>query len=188
MTVEQKIAENAKNADITTAASGFTKTQPTPFNPDELLKKGDKIHMPATPADIKVFTQFFGKADPATGDRNKAEFIVVDVEAVDGSHRAINWFPTSLTKNIWPAQKDASGKVVPAGDGRPVQPKGTAVDLYKSFQGQNKDGKTDVQLGVEALCGHVINITDVTPMDTQKWRNGVAVDEIKSTNLFQYDL
>lgn len=186
MTIEQKIAENAKNADIK-VATGFSKTMPTPFNPDELLHKGDTIIMPASPAELKVFTQYFGQPN-AAGERNSAEFIVVNVRDEKGAIRAINWFPTSLTKNIWPASKGEDGKVKTITENGPISPKGTAVDLYKSFQGKGTADKTDVQLGVEALCGKEIKVSNATPMDVQKWRNGVAVDELKSTNLFEYDL
>lgn len=185
MTIEEKLAENAKNADIKEGV-GFKKSMPTPFNPEDALKQGDVINMPAVGA-LRVFTQYFGEPD-AKGIRPSGEFIVVNVTSTDGTVRAINWFPTSLTKNIWPAQMQPNGKVQTITANGPMNPKGTAVDLYKSFQGKGTADKTDVQLGVEALCSRAIKVTSVTPVDVQRWRKGIAVDELKSTNLFTYDL
>ena len=184
MNITEKKAENAKNKDIQPAAA-FTKTQRAPFSTDDMLQEGDVIlfsELKGKP--LEVNTQYFGTPD-AEGNRASGEFIVVNVRAKDGSIRAINFFPSSFDKQIFEAaEKDGkvelTGNVIPA--------KGTAVDFYKSFQGKEENGKTDVQLGVEALInrGDVI-VAAKTPMKTQKWRNGVAQNALKDTSLFTYN-
>lgn len=187
MKLAERIAENEKNEAIS-EVKGFTKSQPQGLDTDGVLQEGDTILMPAKLP--KVYKQKFGtRIDPAT-DRsveNYAEFIVVEVENEAGEIRAINFFPSSLTKNIWPAEKKGD-TVVTITENGPFNPKGTAVDLYKSFQGKKEEGKTDMQLGVEALLGKKIKITSKTPITVQRWRGGHTVDETRTTNLFVYDL
>ena len=47
MTVIEKVAENAKNKNIS-EVTGFTKSQPTGFDADSILQMDDVIVMPAT--------------------------------------------------------------------------------------------------------------------------------------------
>ena len=188
MKIEERIAQNAKNSAIS-AVAGFSKSQPQGLDTDGVLNENDTILMPATLP--QVMKQSFGmRTDPATGRpvENYAEFIVVEVQAPDGTVRAINFFPSSLTKNIWPAKKQEDGTVITITENGPMNPKGTAVDLYKSFQGKTEEGKTDMQLGVEALLGKKITVVSKTPVDVQRWRNGGTVNELRTTNLFVYDI
>lgn len=183
MTVIEKVAENAKNKNIS-EVTGFTKSQPTGFDADSILQKDDVIAMPATMP--KVYKQKFG--EDAQGNEIYAEFIVVDVEHEGKATRALNLFPSSFTKNIWPSKKNEDGDVELVG-GAPLNPKGTAVDLYKSFQGKvGENGETDMQLGMNALLGKKIKINGQEQIDIQVFRNGKRVNELKKTNLFTYDL
>ena len=187
MNVQERIADNAKNARISEVV-GFSKSQPQGFDTDGILDVGDIIVFPATMP--KVMKQVFGMRRNAAGEpeENYAEFIVVEVVNAKGESRGINFFPSSLTKNIWPAKKEADGKVVNKKDNGPMNPKGSAVDLYKSVAGQGTDEKTDMQLGMELLLGKKVKVENKIPVDAQRWRNGQTVNELRTTNLFEYNI
>lgn len=189
MKMQERIAENAKNSAIS-AVSGFSKSQPQGFDTDGVLQEGDIILMPATLP--QVMKQTFGmRQNPTTGEpeENYAEFIVVDVQDKNGEIRAINLFPSSFTKNIWPAKKEADGTVVTITENGPLNPKGTAVDTYKAEQGKvGEHGETDMELGVRALLGKKIHVVSKTPVEVQRWRNGAPVNDIRTTNLFEYNI
>ena len=63
-----------------------------------------------------------------------------------------------------------------------------AVDLYKSVAGKGTDEKTDMQLGMELLLGKKVKVENKIPVDVQRWRNGGTVNELRTTNLFEYNL
>ena len=187
MNVKEKIADNAKNARISTVAA-FTKSQPQGFDTDGILDAGDTIIFPDTmPAIMK---QTFGMRRNANGqpEENYAEFIVVEVINSKGESRGVNFFPSSLTKNVWPAEKGEDGKVVTITEKGPYNPKGTAVDLYKSVAGKGTQNKTDMQLGMELLLGKKVKVENKTPIEIQRWRNGEPVNELRTTNLFEYNI
>lgn len=187
MNVQERIADNAKNARISEVA-GFSKSQPQGFDTDGILDAGDVIIFPATMP--KVMKQSFGMRRNANGEpeENYAEFIVVEVISSKGETRGINFFPSSLTKNVWPAVKEADGKVLTITEKGPKNPKGTAVDLYKSVAGKGTEDKTDMQLGMELLLGKKVKVESKIPVDVQRWRNGEPVNELRTTNLFEYNL
>lgn len=187
MNVQERIAENAKNANIS-EVSGFSKSQPQGFDTDGILDAGDVIIFPATMP--KVMKQTFGMRRNADGqpEQNYAEFIVVEVINTKGESRGVNFFPSSLTKNVWPAKKEADGKVVTITENGPMNPKGSAVDLYKSVAGKGTADKTDMQLGMELLLGKKVKVENKTPVDVQRWRNGETVNELRTTNLFEYNI
>lgn len=185
MTVQERVSANAKNANIKEAGQGFSKSMPAKFDSDSALLEGDKIYIPAA-GEFKVYTQNFGKN--ARGEDVTAQFIVVKVINKDNVERSINFFPTSLTKNIWPAVKDANGTVETITAGGPKNPNGTAVDAYLAFQGKGTAEKTDMQLGMEALAGKVIEIAKKEMIDTQVYRNGERKNELKQVSLLTYNL
>lgn len=159
---------------------------------DAQLQKGDTIIMPATMP--KIYRQDFGeRTNRNTGKVEKqfAEFIIVNVRNKDGELRAINFFPSSLTKSIWKAHKEGD-TVISDTAGGPLSPKGTAVDLFRSFKGKGDANKTDVQLGMEALLGKEIDIAEAESIDTQRWGqvNGVntRLNELRPSWLYTYDL
>ena len=187
MNVQERIAENAKNANISTVTT-FSKSQPQGFDTDGILDAGDTIIFPATmPAIMK---QVFGMRRNANGEpeQNYAEFIVVEVVNAKGESRGVNFFPSSLTKNVWPAVKNADGTVTTITEKGPMNPKGDAVDLYKSVAGKGTDDKTDMQLGMELLLGKKVKVENKTPVEVQRWRGGNVVNELRTTNLFEYNL
>ena len=104
MNVQERIAENAKNANISEVTT-FSKSQPQGFDTDGILYEGDVIIFPATMP--KIMKQVFGMRRNAAGqpEQNFAEFIVVEVKNSKGESRGVNFFPSSLTKNVWPAKK-----------------------------------------------------------------------------------
>lgn len=172
MTVAEKITENEKNSNITKAAS-FSKGMPPQFDADSMLQKGDKIVIPDTmPA---VYSQKFGS--------NKAEFIVVELIKKDGSKTAFNFFPSSLSKTIFPAEMiDGVAKLkLPV-----MHPTGDVVDHYLSFRGKSEGEKNDVQLAMESMLGWTIEVADDLVVRTQKWVDGVAQNELKDTHVFTY--
>lgn len=184
MTTAERVAENSKNKQISASATGFTKSMPVGFDTDSILGAGDVIVMPATMP--QVYRQIFGVDD--NGEDIYAEFIVVDVEHEGKPTRAINFFPSSLTKNIWESKKNEDGEVERT-EGGPLNPKGTAVDLYTSVQGKTgPNGETDTALGMQLLLNKKIKISDAKQIDTQVFRNGKRVNALKKTNLFTYDL
>ena len=187
MNVQERIAENARNANISTVAT-FSKSQPQGFDTDGILDAGDTIIFPATMPEIKK--QVFGMRRNASGqpEQNYAEFIVVEVINAKGESRGVNFFPSSLTKNVWPAKKEADGKVTTITENGPMNPKGTAVDLYKSVAGKGTDDKTDMQLGMELLLGKRVKVDSKVPVEVQRWRNGETVNELRTTNLFEYNI
>jgi hypothetical protein len=183
MTVVEKQAENAKNKQIK-KATGFTKSQPTGFDTDSILGDGDIVVMPTTMPE--VFQQVFGKDE--NGDDIYGEFIVVDVENPSKATRAINFFPSCMTKNIWESEME-DGEVELVDNGGPLNPKGTAVELYTSFQGKTgNNGETDVQLGVEALLGKRINVKLDRKVKVQVYKDGKRVNRLKDTQLLNYNL
>lgn len=183
MTVVEKVAENGKNKNIQ-SVTGFSKAQPQGFDTDSILGVGDIVEMPATMP--QVYQQKFGV--DADGKPVYGEFIVVNVKHEGKADRAINFFPSSLTKNIWPSQKNADGEVELV-DGRPMQPKGTAVDVYTSVQGTvGAAGETDMQLGVNKLLGKNIHVADAVEVDVQVFRNGKRTNALKKSKVFTYNL
>lgn len=183
MTVVEKQQENAKNKAIK-KANGFTKSQPTGFDTDSVLGDGDVIIMPTTMPE--VFQQVFGQDEK--GDDIYGEFIVVDVENPSKATRAINFFPSSMTKNVWESEM-VDGEVELVDNGGPLNPKGTAVELYTSFQGKTgANGETDVQLGVEALLGKKIGVKLERKVKVQVYKNGARVNRLKDTSLLNYNI
>jgi hypothetical protein len=70
-----------------------------------------------------------------------------------------------------------------------LNPKGTAVELYTSFQGKTgNNGETDVQLGVEALLGKRINVKLDRKVKVQVYKDGKRVNRLKDTQLLNYNL
>lgn len=172
MTVAEKIAENAKNSNIQEVAN-FSKGMPPQFDGDSMLAEGDKIIMPAQMP--KVYQQLFGT--------NKAEFIVVELIKKDGTRTSFNFFPSSLSKTIFPAEMvgDVVKLKLPV-----IHPKGDVVNHYLSFRGKSEGGKNDVQLAMESMLGWTIEITGDEVVKTQKWANGNALNELRDTHVFTY--
>lgn len=172
MTVAEKIQENAKNSNITEVQS-FSKNLPPQFDGDSMLQKGDKIVMPTTMP--KIYSQIFGT--------NSAEFMVVELIKADGSRTAFNFFPSSLSKTIFPAEmvNGVAKLKLPV-----MHPKGDVCNHYLSFRGKKDGDKSEVQQAIESMLGWTIEITGDDVVKTQKWANGVALNELKDTHVFTY--
>ena len=188
MTVEERKKENDKNQKISIVAGGkFTKSMPEQFDSDGILNEGDIIIMPdSMPV---VYSQEFGIRTNADGTTSPAtgEFIIVNVQNIKGEIRAINFFPSSFTKNIWPAVKDALDEVTTVLEDGPLNPLGTAVDKYLESQGKGTENATDMQLGVESLLGKKIKISKKKPVDVQAWKNGSPVNRLRKSYQLTYD-
>ena len=194
MTVEERIALNAKNKDIEDAPNGsFGKSMPPKFDADSVLEVGDVIQIP-NPLP-KVQRRKFGVN--AAGEVSYGEFITVNVQhpvnaalgiTVAKPDRAVDFFPSSFTKNIWRVKKNEQGEVETITEGGPLNPLGTATAMFLSFQGQGTETMTDTQMGMNALAGQSIKVTAKVNHDSQAWRNGVPVNSLRKTAQFTYDL
>lgn len=183
MTVAEREQENLKDGKVK-EVGGFVKQMPTGFDSDGILDVGDVIEFPATMP--KVYQREFAK--DADGNSIFGEFIVLNVKHAGKVDRAVNFYPSSFTKNIWPAKKTADGTVELDAPNGPLTPKGTAVELYLSFKGKSENGKTDVQLGVEALLGKSVKISQKQEIQTQVFRNGKRENALRKTNLLTFDI
>lgn len=183
MTIAEREQENLKDGKVK-EVGGFEKQMPTGFDSDSVLDVDDVIEFPTVFP--KVYQREFAK-DPE-GKPIVGEFIVLNVKHVGKADRAINFYPSSFTKNVWPSKKNEAGEVELDAPNGPLVPKGTAVDLYLSFKGKSENGKTDVQLGVEALLGKSVKVSQKQEIQTQVFRNGKRENALRKTNLFTYDL
>lgn len=184
MTVAEREQENLKDGNIKPSEEGFTKTMPVGFDSDSILDLDDVIEFPTVLP--KVYKREFGK--DAQGKPIFGEFIVINVKHEGKADRAINFYPTSFSKNIWPAKKNEAGEVELDAPNGPLNPKGTAIDLYLSFKGKSENGKTDVQLGMEAMLGKKVKISQKQEINTQVYRNGKRENALRKTNLLTFDL
>ena len=183
MTIAERESENLKDGKVK-EVNYFVKQMPTGFDSDSVLDLGDVIEFPTVMP--KVYQREFAK--DADGNPIFGEFIVLNVKHSGKADRAVNFYPSSFTKNIWPAKKTADGTVELDAPNGPLTPKGTAVDLYLSFKGKSDNGKTDVQLGVEALLGKSVKISQKQEIQTQVFRNGKRENALRKTNLLTFDL
>lgn len=177
---EQEILKDGKVKEV----GGFVKQMPTGFDSDNVLDVDDVIEFPTVMP--KVYQREFAK--DADGNSIFGEFIILNVKHAGKDDRAINFYPSSFTKNVWPSKKNESGEVELDAPNGPLMPKGTAVDLYLSFKGKSENDKTDVQLGVEALLGKSVKVSQKQEIQTQVYRNGKRENALRKTNLLTFDL
>ena len=45
-----------------------------------------------------------------------------------------------------------------------------------------------MQQGMELLLGKKVKVENKTPVEVQRWRGGSTVNELRTTNLFEYNL
>jgi hypothetical protein len=181
VTIAEKIQQNQGNAKIS-AVNGFSKGLPVPFDSDSILQQGDTILLPTVMP--QVYKQVFGVNQ--AGEETFGEFIVVDVRNAQGITRAINFFPSTLLKVLWEAEKDNLGQVSMKPQA-PLEMKGTAVDFMKSMIGKADPGESDTQTAIKRMLGRQINIPLVEQVKVQRWRSGVAVNELKNANLYTFN-
>lgn len=176
MNVEQLAAANAANKKIQPVA-GFSKNMPVGFDPESMLQDGDIIVFPE--AMPQVFQQTFGE--------NVGEFILVKVIRAD-KEIGFNFFPLSMLKNYWPAVKDENGVVTTITTNGPVNPKGTAVELFVAQRGKGSDSVTDTELGVQALLAKKVKVSKQQDVAVQKWAAGSPINELKNSTVWDYNL
>lgn len=177
MTLVERRAENAENRNISPAAS-FGKKLPEEFG-GYILRKGDVITLPSEYIfdgdDANVFTQTFGN--------HEAQFVLVTLTR-DGVDSTINFFPSSMIKNIFQSEM-VNGRVqlkLPV-----LRPLGTVVEYLFSFRGKGTEEKTDFHIAMEAIAGAKIKISEDTIVKTQKWTDGVALNALKDTHVYTFD-
>ena len=181
MTLAERQQQNSRNAKISLVA-GFTKSMPEKFDNDAQLEVDDVINIPNPIG--QVYKQTFGtKSD---GTEAYGEFIIVTVTNPRKPERAINFFPAQMLRNIWKAEK--VGDVVDTiTEGGPLHPLGTAVDAFRAYQGQGDASATDMQKAMNSIAGRAIRITGRTPIQTQVWRNGEPINQLRYTYQLTYD-
>ena len=179
MTTVERINENAKDNSIRKSEEGFTKDLNF-FDTDNQFREGDVIEIPEN---YEVFKQVFGKKP--NGEENYGEFIVCNVtNTADHSTRAVNFFPSSLMRTLFPVKLE-NGKV--ERNGAPIHTAGTAVDHLISFRGKEA-GKNTIQLFMDDMKKKKIKVSIKDKVTVQVWRNGARVEEVRETNLYNYDL
>lgn len=172
MDIKAKEGMNAQNPAIRKVA-GFTSVLPDEFQAG--FEQGDTIVLPKTMG--TVYEQKFGT--------HAAQFMVVEVRHANGSKEAINWFPASMVKAIFPVEVDGSGNVIKTL--RPIYHVGTAVDMMKACRGRGaENGTTDLQLAVNSFLGHEILVEKVDIISTEKWKDGERTGESKETRIYTY--
>ena len=179
MTVQERI-EN--NKDAKPASNGFSRTLPEEFNGDAILMEGDIIHIPSKYVfegdNANVFEQVFGG--------KVSQFVVCEITKANGEKSAINFFPTQMVKSIFVYEKNNAGEAVLK---LPVlNPKGSAPEKMLSFRGKKAEGKTDMDLAMNALAGENIKVTGDLKVQTVKWNNGVRTNELKDAHVYTYDI
>ena len=183
MTIQERL-ESLKNDANVKVVGKFQKSMPTLFDADSILAVGDYIVFPEVMPEVRQ--RVFGK--DKEGKDIIGEFIVVEVKHEGKETRAIDFYPSSLTKAIWPSQMNEDGEVELVNN-QPIFPKGTAVELYTSARGKsNEEGESDVQIGMTKLLGKTVHVADTQLIDIQVFRNGERINQLKQTNLFTYNL
>lgn len=183
MTIQERL-ESLKNDANVRIIDGFKKSMPTQFDADSVLVEGDYILMPSVMPE--VHERVFGKDEE--GKDIVGEFILVEVEHEGKAVRSIEFYPSMLTKAIWPSKMNEDGEVELVNN-YPLRPKGTAVDLYLTAQGNtNENNESDVQIGMTKLLGKKLHVASAQKIDVQVFRKGKRINQLRQTNLFTYDL
>ena len=172
MDIKAKEGMNAQNENMH-PVKGFSLTLPDEFQAG--FEMGDTIVLPKVMG--TVFEQKFG-------EKGRAQYMVVEVRHANGSKEAINWFPASMLKSIFPVEVE-NGMVTKTL--RPIHHVGSAVDMMKACRGRGaENGTTDLQLAVNGFLGHEILVEKVDIVPTEKWKNGVRTGEPKDTRVYTY--
>lgn len=178
MTVNERVNSFAGNAAYK-VADGFSKSIPMPFEANG-LEVGDVITLPKDYSG-KIFTQII--------NGNEAQFVVAEVIKVDGTKSSMNFYPSSLTKSIFPAEMSEDGNVklkLPV-----LNPLGQVVSDYLSFRGKGDDNQSDVAKAMNSFKGKSIKITNRTEIPVQKIGNDagkiVRYNELRNTFQYTYD-
>lgn len=186
MTVIERINANKADGAIKMGLTVFTNGMKPVFDGGAALNEGDILIFP-TIAEMK------DRIGSRTFNGNDYEFMVIEVEAPDGTKRSINWFPTTFQNPLFVWDEDAAGKPYRTSD--VLYPEGTAVAEFLKVRGQadlDANGnviKSDTQKGVELLAGKRVKVSSKSMHKTTGFKNGVQdTSTLIDKALFKYDL
>lgn len=186
MTVIERINANKADGAIKMGLSVFTSGMKPVFDGGAALNEGDILIFPT----VEEMKERIGSR---TFNGNDYEFMVIDVEAPDGTKRAINWFPTTFQNPLFVWAEDSAGKPYRTSD--VLYPEGTAVTEFLKVRGQSDldaNGniiKSDTQKGVELLAGKKVKVSSKVLYKTTGFKNGVQdTSKLIDKALFKYDL
>lgn len=169
MTVIERINANGTDGSMKMGLGMFSNGMKPVFDGGAALNEGDILIFPT----VAEMGQRIGSRD---FNGNDYEFMVIEVQASDGTTRAINWFPTTFQNPIFIWAEDDDKNLYRTGE--VVYPEGTAVTEFLKSRGQaEKDAngniiKSDTQKGVESLAGKKVKITSKAMMKTTGFVNG----------------
>lgn len=185
MTVSERITANGADGAIQMGLGVFASGMKPVFDGGAALNEGDILIFPT----IEEMKERIGSR---TFNDNQYEFMVIEVEAPDGTKRAINWFPTTFQNPFFVWAKDADGNIYRTAD--VLYPEGTAVDMFLSVRGKHDldaNGnivKSDTQKGVELLAGKKVKVSSKVLLKTIGFKNGVQdTSKLIDKALYHYD-
>lgn len=165
--VEEVIAEQVNDGAVLSVDNKFTNADGTQTkvrsmeSTNDPLEEGDIIEIPKA---YKVLQVKFSDAADAVA----YPCTIVTVKSLDGSERAMRFFPNSLAKNITP--------IVDGKRQAKVKTTGTAAAKYQEF------ATVDEAMGY--FAGKSLKVTKVTPFQVRDY----TTKEIRDTRICQYDL
>jgi hypothetical protein len=174
-----KVAADPNNKSRATFSGNF----PTPFDESGILEVGDVLNFPDNYTG-KIFQHNFHTTD-RDGKPVLRDFVVIEVTNETKEPRAIEFYPTSLFKNVWKASIDETSKMVTTDlEAGPVHPSGTLVELAETFRTQ-QDGMNKF---MDNIKGKKVKISAKDVYPTQRWRKGQPVNEIRKSSVCRYDI
>ena len=185
MTVSERITANGSDGAIKMGLGAFMSGMKPVFDGGAALNEGDILIFP-TVEEMK------DRIGARTFNDNDYEFMVIEVEAPDGTKRAINWFPTTFQNPLFVWDKDNEGNIYRTSD--VLYPEGTAVTEFLSVRGKHDldaNGnivKSDTQKGIELLAGKKVKVSSKVLYKTVGFKNNVQdTSKLIDKALYKYD-
>lgn len=185
MTILERINANKADGAIKMGLSMFTSGMKPVFDGSAALNEGDILIFPT----LKEMKERIGSR---TFNGKDYEFMVIEVEASDGTKRSINWFPTTFQNPLFVWAEDNAGKPYRTSD--VLYPEGTAVTEFLKVRGQadldanNNVIKSDTQKGVELLAGKKVKVSSKVLYKTTGFKDGVQdTSKLVDKALYHYD-
>ena len=185
MTVSERITANGADGAIKMGLGAFMSGMKPVFDGGAALNEGDILIFP-------TLEEMKERIGARTFNDNDYEFMVIEVEAPDGTKRAINWFPTTFQNPLFVWDKDAEGNIYRTSD--VLYPEGTAVTEFLSVRGKHDldaNGnivKSDTQKGIELLAGKKVEVSSKVLYKTVGFKNGVQdTSKLIDKALYKYN-
>ena len=185
MTVSERITANGADDAIKMGLGAFMSGMKPVFDGGAALNEGDILIFP-------TLEEMKDRIGARTFNDNDYEFMVIEVEAPDGTKRAINWFPTTFQNPLFVWDKDSEGNIYRTSD--VLYPEGTAVTEFLSVRGKHDldaNGnilKSDTQKGIELLAGKKVKVSSKVLYKTVGFKNNVQdTSKLVDKALYKYD-